>query len=152
MTHLYEFFGVLLGCSGVGKTGYPSYSGTTSMYTAHKFMNLNPYQLGYFITQVGLSAASYGVAVDDITQVGMALTNAFSYRCAPAVAIIPTTTPELQSICVDATCPQAQNATCAAYSPVTAPMSLNGTMYTPAGASNSSNSTVSGGGSGSGDQ
>lgn len=36
-------------------------------------MVLDPYQLGYFITQVGLSAASFGVAESDISAVAMAL-------------------------------------------------------------------------------
>ena len=36
LTHLYEYFGLLLGCSEVGMSGYPAYSGQTSMYKVHK--------------------------------------------------------------------------------------------------------------------
>lgn len=36
MTHLYEFFGSLLGCSTIGMKGYPAYSGSASMYEVHK--------------------------------------------------------------------------------------------------------------------
>jgi len=36
LTHLYQYFGVLLGCSMVGQTGFPSYGGSTQMYNVHK--------------------------------------------------------------------------------------------------------------------
>ena len=36
LTHLYQFFGVLLGCSGYGEMGFPSYMGDPSMYNVHK--------------------------------------------------------------------------------------------------------------------
>ena len=36
LTHLYEFFGVLLGCSDVGMKGFPAYAGDASMYEVHK--------------------------------------------------------------------------------------------------------------------
>lgn len=38
LTHLYEFFGTLLGCSTVGMKGYPAYSGAASMYEVHKYV------------------------------------------------------------------------------------------------------------------
>ncbi|KAK0247078.1 hypothetical protein LTR01_008949 [Friedmanniomyces endolithicus] len=46
-------------------------------------MALDPYEIGYFITQVGLSAASFGVAQSDITDVASALFSLFSYKCEP---------------------------------------------------------------------
>ena len=38
MTHLYEFFGVLLGCSlqGTDEKAFPAYAGETSQYQVHK--------------------------------------------------------------------------------------------------------------------
>lgn len=36
LTHLYEYFGVLLGCTMEGKTGYPEYSGQASQGKVHK--------------------------------------------------------------------------------------------------------------------
>ena len=38
MTHLYEYFGLLLGCSQIGMPGYPAYSGATNMYEVHKYV------------------------------------------------------------------------------------------------------------------
>lgn len=36
LTHLYEYFGVLLGCSKVGSSGFPKYGGDASQYEVHK--------------------------------------------------------------------------------------------------------------------
>jgi hypothetical protein len=128
LTHLYEYFGALLGCSMMGQTGFPSYMGQASQYSVHKFMDLNVYQLTYFIQQVGLSALSFGVTTADATAVGMALTNAFSLRCAPAMTIIPAQGPQLQAICIDGDCPLSPNATCASYAPVIAPVNVTSNM------------------------
>jgi hypothetical protein len=107
----------------VGQTGYPKYSGSNSMGEVHQFMDLNPYQLGYFITQVGLSAASFGVTTDDVTAVGMALNTLFGYRCAPDAMVVPNTPAGPQAICQDNSCPQAPNPNCSAYVKAVAPMS-----------------------------
>ncbi|KAF2806179.1 uncharacterized protein BDZ99DRAFT_510646 [Mytilinidion resinicola] len=115
ITHLYQFFGALLSCSEYGAMGFPSYKGKTSMAEVHRFMDLEAAEVGYFIEQVGLSAASFGVTNDDVTAVGTALTKLFDYKCAPPVAILPNGTAELQSICQAEDCPVAPNATCAAY-------------------------------------
>jgi hypothetical protein len=124
LTHLYEYFGVLLGCTMVGQTGYPKYSGSNSMGDVHRFMDLNPAQLGYFITQVGLSAASFGVATADITAVGTALAGLFGQRCSAAAVVVPDTPAAPQAICQDAACPQATaNANCSAYGKAVAPAS-----------------------------
>ena len=40
-------------------------------------MALDAFQVGYFITQVGLSAVSFGVAQADVEAVGMSLNNLF---------------------------------------------------------------------------
>jgi len=150
LTHLYEYFGYLTGCSQLGKPGYAAYSGSTSMGKVHKFMDLNPYQVGYFIQQVGLSAASFGVTMEDATAVGMALNGAFGSRCSAPASIPATAAPEIQAICIDSTCPIAQNATCAAYSPATAASFVNGTTYIAPGSmpamsnSTSTNGTTNG--------
>jgi hypothetical protein len=104
-------------------------------------MGLSNAEFGYFVTQVGLSAASFGVAQADVTAVGMALSNAFGYKCEPAMMIIPNTTAELQSMCTAEDCPLAPNSTCASYANVTEPK--------PASASNGTNGTGTGSGAGS---
>jgi hypothetical protein len=78
---LYQFFGTLLGCSKIGTPDFPTYAGDKSMYEVHKYMALDAFQVGYFITQVGLSAASFGVAQADVEAVGMSLNNLFGYKC-----------------------------------------------------------------------
>lgn len=40
LTHLYEFFGGLLGCTEVGMSGFPAYAGSASMYEVHKYVNI----------------------------------------------------------------------------------------------------------------
>lgn len=99
LTHLYEYFAVLLGCSDYGTKTMP-YAGDTSMYQVHKYMGLSDAEFTYFVEQVGLSAASFGVTNDDVMAAGKALTEAFGYRCAPPAAIPPTATPALQAICI----------------------------------------------------
>ncbi|MCJ1363320.1 hypothetical protein MMC16_002427 [Acarospora aff. strigata] len=143
LTHLYEYFGVLLGCSKAGTNGFPSYSGDSSQYRVHKFMSLDQYQVGYFIQQVGLSAASFGVATEDVNAVGMALTKLFDYKCASPTTAIPQQGPQLQAVCIADTCPLSENATCPAYSPVVKPFAANATLAMGEGRNASSNGTGS---------
>jgi len=107
----------------VGQTGYPKYSGSNSMGDVHRFMDLNPYQLGYFITQVGLSAASFGVATADVTAVGTALGSLFGQRCSPDAMVVPGTPAAPQAICQDDSCPEAASPNCSEYGKAVAPMS-----------------------------
>lgn len=100
LTHLYSYFGILLGCSKLGTTGFSAYSGHTGMHNVHKFMDLDANEVGYFIEQVGLSAASFGVAMADVQYVGTALQTLFGQRCAQATDIVPGASAELQTICV----------------------------------------------------
>ncbi|CZT24923.1 uncharacterized protein RCC_10651 [Ramularia collo-cygni] len=125
LTHLYSYFGGLLGCTMVGNDGFPAYAGDASQYKVHKFMALDANEVGYFIQQVGLSAASFGVTEDDVAAVGKALNDTFGYRCAPAAGVIPKDQVELQSICTAEDCPLSPNATCDAYDSVMAPMSTS---------------------------
>ncbi|KAK3643695.1 hypothetical protein LTR56_009998 [Elasticomyces elasticus] len=144
MTHLYEYFGILLGCSLVGKPGYPAYDGAISMYQVHKFMALDPYDFGYFVEQVALSAASFGVAQADLEYVGTALNGLFGHRCSGMDTFMPGATPALETICITVSnlqiesmgtqalmaqqddCPQAANASCSSYEKVVEPKHANG--------------------------
>ncbi|KAF3928672.1 hypothetical protein AA313_de0210341 [Arthrobotrys entomopaga] len=126
ITHLYEFFGALLQCSKLGQPGFPAYTGDTSMYNVHKYMNLNPIQMGYFIQEVGLSAASFGVAEADILAVASALNGTFNQRCAPPIAVLPNQT-ALQAICINTACPEASNPVCTSYSTAAQPATATST-------------------------
>lgn len=146
LTHLYQYFGMLLNCSTQGHSSdFPSYQGEASMYSVHKYMALNSSQVGYFIEQVGLAAESFGVTTADVTAVGMALTNLFDVRCGPATTVVPGQGPQLQSICTTSDCTQAMNASCAAYSAVQVPGVANSTLAMGEGNS-SSTATATGSG------
>lgn len=87
-------------------------------------MDLSYAQVGYFITQVALSAASFGVAESDLTIVGNALGSIFDVKCAPPTIVIPAQGAQLQSICTGDGCPLAANASCSLYETnITMPMS-----------------------------
>jgi hypothetical protein len=128
LTHLYEYFGVLLGCSMQGGSAFPAYAGDASQYSVHKFMDLSYAEVSYFIEQVGLSAASFGVATADVTAVGTALSEAFGYRCEPPLTIIPAQGAQLQSVCTADDCPLSPNATCASYQNVSMPAVANSSL------------------------
>lgn len=91
-------------------------------------MDLDTTQMGYFIEQVGLSAASFGVAKADVHAVADALTKLFNYRCAPKTTVIPAQGPQFQSICTDKDCPLADNAMCSAQPQMPEPMVAHKTM------------------------
>lgn len=54
VNHLYQYFGVLMGCSMQNTIAFPGHLGHTSMYDVHKFMDLTYAQTTYFIDQVAL--------------------------------------------------------------------------------------------------
>lgn len=106
LTHLYQYFGSLLNCSAYGTEGFPEYMGEASQFNVHRFMVLDAYQVGYlccslerrlllkeydlaqngyFVEQVGLAAASFGVSAEDVTAVGSALLSYFNVRCSQPV-------------------------------------------------------------------
>ncbi|KAH0550951.1 hypothetical protein GP486_007685 [Trichoglossum hirsutum] len=133
-----------------GTTDYPAYNGVASMYDVHKFMNLDAYQIGYFIQQVGLAAASFGVAKEDVEAVGMTLDKVFNKRCSPATAAIPALGPQLESMCIAPSCPLDAMAACSLYErngtgspPKVANASLAGNASSTAGASPTAGSTTS---------
>ncbi|PPJ54345.1 hypothetical protein CBER1_07121 [Cercospora berteroae] len=114
ISHLYSYFAVLLGCSQFGNTVAP-YAGRTSMYEVHKFMDLDKLAVGWFIQQVGLSAASFGVSDEDVATVGKALSDTFGKRCSPPASVPPSAEPMLQAICIQSNCPLADMPVCDAY-------------------------------------
>ncbi|SCZ87274.1 BZ3500_MvSof-1268-A1-R1_Chr2-2g04740 [Microbotryum saponariae] len=128
LNHLYEFFGVLLGCTQLGST-YQPYPGNKSMYEVHKFMVLDPSEMNYFITQVALSAASFGVAEADIEAAGSALNTLFNYRCSPPVRqnVSAALAGTLQSICTESTCPLDADSNCTAQTAIADPVAANST-------------------------
>jgi hypothetical protein len=112
LTHLYQFFGNLLGCSmQSSNNSFKNYQGDNSMYQVHKFMNLNHNQVSYFIQQVGLSAQSFGVSNDDISSISNTLGNLFNYKCLKPIPLINNQT-SLQSICTKDNCPINSNSEC----------------------------------------
>jgi hypothetical protein len=106
-------------------------------------MALDPFQMGYFIEQVALSAASFGVAQSDIEVVGQALGSLFNYRCAPKTTVIKAQGPQYQSICTNDSCPLADNATCAAQPSMPQPLVANATLADGTASSASSASSAS---------
>ncbi|KAL1613236.1 hypothetical protein SLS60_001468 [Paraconiothyrium brasiliense] len=151
LTHLYQFFGKLLGCSAYGSMGFPAYAGH-DMASAHAFMNLDPSEFGYFVQQVGMAATSFGVTEDDVSSVAMALQKLFGYKCSPPTTVIPEQGATLNSICQNDKCPLDPMATCAAYpnngtamEPQSASGMTNGTMPTSTGGMSPSATSTTGG-------
>ena len=98
-----------------GMPGFSAYDGDPSMFEVHKFMSLNSIQLGYFIQQVALAGASFGVAQADLEAVGTALQHLFGLRCSPSVEIAKGQGAQLQAICVAQSCPLSSDAVCNKY-------------------------------------
>lgn len=98
-------------------------------------MDLSPSEFGYFVTQVGLAATSFGVSEEDVSTVATALQKLFGYRCSPPATVIPEMGPTLNSICQNEKCPLDPMATCAAYP-------NNGTVMEPPKANSTNNSTM----------
>ncbi|KAJ6786341.1 hypothetical protein PWT90_04731 [Aphanocladium album] len=126
LTHLYQFFGTLLGCSKQGMAGFDAYDSAPSMYKVHKFMNLGNAEMTYFITQVGMAAASFGVAKEDIAIVAKALGDTFNMRCSAPVEVIKGKGPQPQAICIKSDCTEAKDAKCDVYAKAEAPAKCSG--------------------------
>ncbi|KAL0260555.1 mitochondrial splicing system protein [Diplodia seriata] len=91
LTHLYSFFGALLGCghqSTDPNAPFPVYAGNPSQHAVHKYMNLSAAEFTYFVTQVGLAARSFGVGEKDITAVGKALNDTFGVKCSANASVV----------------------------------------------------------------
>ncbi|KAI9148256.1 hypothetical protein HJFPF1_12084 [Paramyrothecium foliicola] len=99
---------------------------------AHKFMNLDNNQLGYFINQLTQSAKYYGFTTQDAETFRTRMNSLYNVRCAPAITFNPTSGPQLFSLCQNPSCPLAVPVSdCAAYE-----------NLSPNGISNSSETTV----------
>src|SRR5438045_824365 len=96
-------------------------------------MVLSYADMGYFITQVALSAASFGVAQEDIAVVGAALGKIFDFKCSPPTTVIPAQGAQLQSMCTGEGCPLDPNAVCAQYQNISEPMSASMSSATATG-------------------
>jgi hypothetical protein len=106
------------------------------MYNVHKFMNLDNAEMTYFITQVGMAAASFGVAEEDIAIVAKALGDTFNMRCSAPAEVIPGTGEQLQAICIAEDCMKAENAMCDKYDEAKEPeMCEKSTSMMPTGTS-----------------
>lgn len=120
------------------------------MYEVHKFMDLDAYEVGYFITQVGYAAASFGVAPSDIEYVAGALNKLFNYKCSPPTSVLPNEKPELQAICIASSCPEAPTPSCSLYAAAVMPASGNSSnMYTSKPTASSTGSAMGGAAGGS---
>jgi hypothetical protein len=84
-------------------------------------MDLSAAEFGYFVSQVAMSAASFGVAKDDLTVVGTALNSLFGMKDSAPAVVVPSQPAALQAICVAEGCPTAANATTSGYSSVAEP-------------------------------
>ncbi|KAG9236103.1 hypothetical protein BJ875DRAFT_372831 [Amylocarpus encephaloides] len=148
LTHVWEYFGVLLNCSKQGTdASSPSYAGNPSMYEVHKYMNLDPYEQGWFVRQLALAAASIGFSSEDTSIWFNTMTGLFSSRCSPPTVVLPGE-PELQAICIHDSCPLAANANCALYAKSFAPGVANTSLagnYTKTNTSGIANATATGG-------
>jgi len=114
-------------------------------------MDLDTAQNSWFIENVGLAAASFGVSQDDINTVATTLNGTFGYRCAPAVSLLPGAGPVYESICQNVTCPIAPNSTCgtgpAVAFPAAAPASSGSSSLASMIASSSSSAAAATGSS-----
>ncbi|KAI8610541.1 hypothetical protein BC830DRAFT_1260985 [Chytriomyces sp. MP71] len=107
LLHLYQLFGVLLGCSKQGGSTLGMYQGDASLHETHKFMKINRAQFGYFVDQVVASALSFGVDEEDAEVVRGALNNIFGFRNPKPYSLEAGLPAKDQSICIASSCPRA---------------------------------------------
>jgi len=141
LSHLYQFFGALLGCNA---EGFPAYEGVADMYELHKFMFLDEEENGYFIGQVGASASAFGVTEEDVTTIGTVLDEMFNRRCTPPlesdIEFLNGTNP---SICQAPSCQLADNPICPSDMMVQGPSAAPAPTATDSGSTGSSTSSSS---------
>ena len=111
LTHLYQFFGALLGCTAAG---FPLYAGNPDMYEVHKFMEITADMNNYFIAQVGSAGVALGVTDADAMAIGASLNATFNTRCPPLLTANDMGIPSFlvgtnPSICSAPSCPLAPN-------------------------------------------
>ncbi|EHK41578.1 hypothetical protein TRIATDRAFT_147444 [Trichoderma atroviride IMI 206040] len=115
VTHLYQYFGALLGCSFQGYPAFPAYAGAASMYQVHKFMELSYAQNKYFIDQHVVAAESLGFSSADSKIFSDNLYSIFAVRCGGPTSIIKAQGAQLQSTCLTDDCPVADDSECNLY-------------------------------------
>ncbi|KAH7381385.1 hypothetical protein DE146DRAFT_284650 [Phaeosphaeria sp. MPI-PUGE-AT-0046c] len=119
-TNFFVAFSRAFGCTLPPKP-LPNTNGPVMLAYAHKFMNLEYHQLGYFINQLSLAATHFGVSPQDADTFRNSLNTRYNVRCAPAVSFSPTSPAQLLSLCQNPTCPLAVPVSdCAAYTNLTA--------------------------------
>jgi hypothetical protein len=90
-----------------------------------RFMDLDIFQMTYFINLVVTALTSLGVSPSDSSIIGTSLTKQFNTRCAAPISVPNIAAPpELQSICIAPNCPLDPNSNCSAYP-------LNGVALAP---------------------
>jgi hypothetical protein len=79
-------------------------------------MDLDIFQMDFFIGLVVTSATSLGISATDASLIGDSLYKLFNTRCAAPITVPNIAAPpELQSICVAPDCPLDPNPNCSAY-------------------------------------
>jgi len=144
ITHVWQYFGVLLNCSLQGNDDFPAYEGRQSMYEVHKYMDVTAYEQGWFVDQLTLAAASIGFTAADTTIWFNTMTGLFSSRCSLPTAV-GYQSPQLQAICISSDCPLAENSDCSLYGVATPPAVANATLagnYTKGACMNATNTTA----------
>jgi len=114
-SHFGSLFARVFQCSIIGSVNFTSALQKTSLYQIHKFMALDPNELGYFIQQVGLAAQSVGLTSDEAEVIMTNMNAGLNYRCRPDSALFPGGVVGPQSICTDESCPLAPNYDCSVY-------------------------------------
>jgi len=115
-------------------------------------MDLDTYQMTFFINTVKSSALSLDFAESDATILYNTLDTPFNRRCSPPLTVQGINAlPELQSICIAANCPLDPNANCSFYPdngvaliPVNVTKEVSGTASSSGGVSPSGTVTPSG--------
>lgn len=104
-------------CTSLIASNYTSNLGQQhpNLYQVHKFMALDPNELGWFIENVGLAARSVGISEREANIITSSMSRSLNLRCLPPIAVLPGGPVAPQGLCTDATCELAPNAACTAY-------------------------------------
>ncbi|KAL8840747.1 MAG: hypothetical protein Q9170_001185 [Blastenia crenularia] len=110
LTHFYQYFGIILGCTS---SSFPRYTGPASQFQIHRYMDLTGPQMHYFIHNIYDAALTLGVQgpdlvthVGDAISIGVGLDNVFNKKCAPPVKVAAYQGSALQGMCGDEGRPQ----------------------------------------------
>ena len=105
MIHLYQYFGIILGCD---EPSFPKYAGNPSQAAVHRYMDLKAPEMHYFIHNIYDAALTLGVAgpdlvthVGDAISIGVGLDNIFNKKCSPPQKVATYQPSAPQSMCHD---------------------------------------------------